>query len=153
MICTIFVCLFLCLTFLCYSVSFSNFAMFQSFLHATKTTKIEHGSLSSCSVQIRSSCACKPLQYIETSGSVAWQVRSSAASSLRAASSQAKQKEPAVRCRAFAGTKEQLRGTTVSFLQKEPVRAQPCSAETERAAAALGHHCAYHLGGSSAATL
>ena len=44
-----------------------------------------------------------------------------------------------MRCRAFAGTKEQLRGTTASFLQKEPVRAQPCSAAIERAAAALEH--------------
>ena len=58
-----------------------------------------------------------------------------------------------MRCRALAGKKEQLRGTTASVLQKEPVRAQPCSAAIERAAAALEHHCAYHLGGSSAATL
>ena len=104
-------------------------------------------------MQIKSGFAYKPLQYIQTSEFVACQVRSRATGAFGAAPAQGKEKESAVRCAAFAITKEQLRGTTASFVQKDCVRARPCSAAHEQAALALTPHCADHLGSLTAATL
>ena len=66
---------------------------------------------------------CKPLQYIQTSGFVACQVRSHATGAIVAAPAQGKEEESSVRCAAFASTKEQLRGTIASFVKKDCVRA------------------------------
>ena len=96
---------------------------------------------------------CKPLQYIQTSTFAACQVRSRAIGAIVAALAQGKEKESTVRCTAFASTKEQLRGTTASFVQKDWVRTRPCSAALEQAALALTTHRADHFGSLTAATL